>query len=330
MDATRNLPTFLFSIVVLVLLNSCATLHQNFTADDLLVYTAEDDQTLIRRHLPAYIIENPKEQHNRIGTPSVRNRGESDDDIFIAQENPTIYAETRTFRGAREAYTNIIYRIHFAKIPFSLVPFYLGFGKNVGLMVVVTLNSEDMPILFTTVHTCGCYLAFTPTSYMVPEAYPDNWNTKHQNVYGEVLPGFLDFSGTSVAQAAAAIVIRNNTHRVKDIYLTSEDILADYDTAIAAIQPLSSLQHISSGTMRTTSFYEDSGHRNGYVIGSHKPWERLLMSWWALDWNVGQDKRFGRDRKDGPTFYTSLKPWARNESDMRDFLLFLKYWGWEL
>lgn len=54
------------------------------------------------------------------------------------------------------------------------------------------------------------------------------------------------------------------------------------------------------------------------------------MSWWALDWRVGEDKKFGRHTSDGPVFYTSLRPWDRKRSDMRDFAGFLAYWGWRL
>lgn len=51
------------------------------------------------------------------------------------------------------------------------------------------------------------------------------------------------------------------------------------------------------------------------------------MGWWALDGKVGEDKDLGYDIYDGPIFYTSLKPWARNASDLRDFSGFLEYWG---
>lgn len=322
--------TSLLPLVFFLCLTSCATLHQNFNTDDLLVYTAEDDETLARRYLPVFIIENPAEKHNRIGTPRADNRGKSESEIFIATEKPTIYTETRTFTSAKDSYTNVIYRIHFEKIPFSILPFYLSSGKNVGLIVVVTLNSKIEPILYTTVHTCGCYLAFVPTSYMPKDLYPGTWNTERQNVYGEVLTGFLDFKDMALNQATMAIVLRNNTHRVKEMYMVSKDSLVSHNTAIADIQPLTSLQDISSGAMEPTSFYRDFGHANGYVKESSKPWERLFISWWAFDWKVGQDKKFGRDTTDGPVFYTSLKPWARNESDMRDYLTFLHYWGWDL
>ena len=54
------------------------------------------------------------------------------------------------------------------------------------------------------------------------------------------------------------------------------------------------------------------------------------MSWWVFDWRVGEDKKFGKDKNDGILFYTSLKPWDREKSDMRDFVTFLKYWKWNL
>ncbi len=54
------------------------------------------------------------------------------------------------------------------------------------------------------------------------------------------------------------------------------------------------------------------------------------MGWWAFDWRIGEDKKLGKTRDDGIVFYTSLKPWARKASDMRDFEAFLLYWKWGL
>lgn len=321
---------FFLSLLLLIFLTSCATLHQNYNKDDLLVYIADSEETIVRRHLPFFIVENPKEKHNLIGTPSAKDTGNSKEEVLVSHETPTIYGETRSFKGEKDSYTNLIYRVHFEKIPFSLLPFYLSYGKNVGLIVVVTLNSNEVPVLYTTVHTCGCYLAFIPTSYLAQDAYPQNWDTKHQTVYGEKLPGLLDLKGASLSETITAIVIRNNTHRIKDIYLASEEALMNYQTATADIQPLDSLQKIALGSKGATSFYEESDQLNGYVRGSHKPWEKLLISWWAIDGKVGQDKKLGKTIEDGPIFYTSLKPWARTESDMRVFSAFLKYWGWNL
>jgi hypothetical protein len=323
-------PTFLLTLVSLIFLTSCATLPQHLGENNLLAYTADNDETIIMRHLPVFLIENPNEKHNLIGTPGARIAIESEEDIFIAPQPSSIYTETRKFHTSKGSYTNLIYRIHFEKVPFSLFPFHLGSGKNVGLLVVVTVDSAGRPLLFTTVHTCGCYLTFIPTSYMPEEAFPDDWNKERQSVYHETLPGLLRFKGVSPDQAIIVILIKKDSHRVKDIFVSTANFLDDHKTEKAHIQSLDSLQNLPLKDTGSTSFYENFGYRKGYVKGSFKPWEWLLMSWWTLDWRIGQDKKLGKDTEDSPVFYTSLKPWARDDSDMRVFSSFLEYWGWEL
>jgi len=332
----KNVITLLSSVthvsvgLVLLFLTSCATLHQNYNTTDLLVYRADHDDTVMERYLPGFLIENPGEKHNLIGTPTVGDDGGSVGKLYVSDEISTVYTERRSFDTAKDSYSNLIYRIHFKEIPFSIFPFYLGVGKNVGLIVVVTLNSDGLPVLYTTVHTCGCYLAFIPTSYMDQDAFPDDWDRADQSVYGEVLPGILDFKEVSLSKSITTVLIRNNTHRVKDVFISDRENLMDHKTSKARLQPLDLLHHLPQKKGGSASFYQESGEGKGYVRGSSKPWEWLLMSWWVFDGRVGQDKYFGRDRGDGPVFYTSLKPWARNESDMRDFPTFLNYWGWKL
>lgn len=71
-------------------------------------------------------------------------------------------------------------------------------------------------------------------------------------------------------------------------------------------------------------------HSQEVPLGWGKILERLLMSWWALDLYVGEDKAYSIHDKSGAVFYTSLKFWARQASDMKNFPEFLKYWGWNL
>jgi hypothetical protein len=80
----------------------------------------------------------------------------------------------------------------------------------------------------------------------------------------------------------------------------------------------------------TTSFYYDEGLLKGHVKGSVKPWETLLMSLFSLDLFVGTDKAYADTARTGNPFYTSLKPWRRQDSNMWDFPRFLHYWGWRL
>lgn len=316
--------------VLLVLVSACATAPGPPVADRPVAYTGPDNQTLLGRYAPVFFVENHGAAYNRIGTPWAAITPDKKETVSVDPNRPTIYTRQRVFATPGGTYTNLVYRVHFAEIPGGWAPFYLGAGQNIGLLVIVTLNSRDQPVLYTTVHTCGCYLAFIPTSFLPDKAWPEGWQKGRQPVYSETLPGFLDFRGTSPEQSRTLIVLRDGTHRVKDVRLRNTDALRAGPRVAAAFQPLSALEKLPVENGATTSFYESSGARTGYVKGSYKVRERLLMSWWSLDWRVGEDKKFGEDKTDGILFYTSLKPWAREASDLRDFAAFLRYWGWHL
>lgn len=326
MVISRNL----FYIILLQLIVSCAPLAQIRDKNDLLAYIPQtQEQTLLARNLPLFIIEKPDKPYNRIGTPTVALTAEGEGRVFVSHREATIYQEERKFRTARDSYSNLIYRIHFSKTPYDFFPFQIGAGKNVGLFVIVTLNSTNKPVLYTTVHTCGCYLAFFPTTYLPSDAYPPDWPPNKQVVYSMILPSQLDPKDKT--NSTLTILIRDASHRVQDIWLSTREMSKPYATTPVATRPLASLEALPiDGGNRTTSFYETSGERTGYVKESHKLLERLLMSWWSFDWKIGEDKRLGRSNDEPPIFFTSLKPWARDRSDMRDFPVFLAYWGWTL
>ena len=312
-------------LCITVILSSCALSTLENTVPDNIAYVSRADKDAFSRYAPAFIVENGDKLYNRIGTVEAR----MDDDIeqvFVNPKRATLYQEVRSFATPNGKYTNLIYRIHFEKIPGGL-PVYLGAGRNVGSLVVITLDAESgRPLLYTLVNTCGCYLGFVPTAYLAKRFWPDGWSEKQQDIYGEVWPGLLGFPQDD---KRIAIVFRSETHRVKDIVYMQKSVLETLPRQTISVRPLASLEHLElEGD--TTSFYEEDGPRYGYVKGSTKFWERALMSWWALDWRVGEDKKYGRNRDDGITFYTSLKPWAREASDMRDFPAFLHYWGWGL
>jgi hypothetical protein len=94
------------------------------------------------------------------------------------------------------------------------------------------------------------------------------------------------------------------------------------------LAPVTALAALPLGD-RKVSFFEQEGWRRGYVKGNSKPLELLLMSWWALDPKVGRDKALGPPEETGIKLYTSLKFWARNDSDIWNFPDFLNYWGWD-
>ncbi len=315
------------SILILFLLglSSCAGIPGPTQVGSALHYIPEQGNQPLNRQAPVFEIADYRVAHNRIGTV----RAASDSDILIDSDTPALYAEQRQFSTATADYTNLIYRAHFAEVPGGYAPYYLTAGRNVGLLVIVTLDSKGRPLLYTTLHTCGCYLSFTPTTFLPRTMLPADWPKKRQTVFGESLPAYLDYSAPGSDQQRVQIRIRPGSHRVMDIQLVTPEEIPEPTLAVPLL-PLAELNRLPLENGQTTSFYAASGCRAGHVKGSFKTRERLLMSWWALDWNIGQDKYLGVDMQDGPVFYTSLKPWAREASDIRDYAKFLHYWGWNL
>ncbi len=92
------------------------------------------------------------------------------------------------------------------------------------------------------------------------------------------------------------------------------------------LEPTENLNRLPSKN-GPVSLYHTSGILNGHVKGAIKPLETMLMSWLSFDLFVGMDKAYGDT---GNPFYTSLKPWNRQQSDLWHFDRFLRFWGWRL
>lgn len=319
-----GLHVFLFALVLLAgfVLSGCAARPTAIGVSGL-HYTSLDESSRLGRYAPVIVPQETHLSHNKIGSAAARFDQQGNEEIYITTEQPVFYTSERAFtaRSGRQ-YSNLYYRFHFTHVP----QLRLTAGRNVGLYVVITLNQQQQPVLITTVHTCGCYLAFIPTSYLSVEAYPDDWDIASQRVYGEKLPGKLDYPVGFNMGLRPLIYLRSDNHRVMDVELGSLSSLADTPIPVE-MKPVEALERLPLGNGYTSFFHHDGRHQ-GYVKGSFKPWELLLMSWWAFDLHIGSDKQLGDPVETDTVFYTSLKPWARDESNMWLFADFLDYWGW--
>jgi hypothetical protein len=289
------------------------------------------ENSVWNEHAPAFIVYDVEKSYNRIGRPSARHTDNGGVELYVDPDSPVIFTDRRTFETSGGTYTNLIYRIHFEKVPFSLIPFHLTAGSNSGILVIITLNAKGQPILVTNAGTCGCYAAVIPTSNLPEEALPKEWD--HQgliSVYGETLPAMLDYD--NIKAPRLLIQLRPGVHRVMDIAVVEEQNRAVLTQTHRIPTPLESVENLEKIPLNGehTSFYHETGIRKGHVKGSIKPWESLLLSLISLDLFVGSDKVYGDTAKSNNPFYTSLKPWNRKTSDMNDFAGFLKFFGWRL
>ncbi|MBI9076462.1 MAG: hypothetical protein JEZ02_13735 [Desulfatibacillum sp.] len=282
------------------------------------------------RLAPVFLAHGADKDHNRIGTPKAYVKENGKAAVYVDFQKPSFFILKTSFSTEKDDYTNLVYRVHFSKIPFSLIPFTLTAGKNAGLLVVVTLNSQKQPVLVTTVHTCGCYLSIIPTTNLPRDCLPAGWKETPQNVYGEVHPPILDFSPEKGQRLL--IELRPEIHRAMDVRVVGDSFFADWNQAKeeAPLIPAQALEALDADGLGPVSFFYDSGLKTGFVKGSVKTWETLLMSWMALDLFVGTDKAYSPVADKANPFYTSLKPWNRQQSNMWRFKNFLYFWGFNL
>lgn len=326
-------PAAIRIIFLLAALTLAACTHLPFIpeAGPKPAYIVEPDRGLFSTHSPVIALDFPELSYNKIGTPTAELDAEGKERVYVDPSRPTVYVLKLGFETVRGKYTNLYYRVHFERVPFNLLPFNVSAGRNTGLIIVVTLSEKGDPLLYTTVHSCGCYLAIIPTSFLPDDAFPSRWRAGVQRVYGEKLPGLVSFPQGVARGYRPVITLRSGSHRVRAFGIEPEaEIQEAYRLQTSPLLNLEALEALPMQDGSTTSFFETEGASRGYVKGSNKPWEKLFISWWALDWRVGQDKIFRPGGPTDTTFYTSLKFWNRSASDMEDFAAFLRFWGWDL
>ena len=284
--------------------------------------------TLLDRFQPVFVTEHAERSWNRIGTPSARRTADGGEDVYVDPDRATVYRQRIDFEAEGQAFTNLVYRIHFERSPFTWRPFNVGMGRNVGVLAVVTVDARERPLWLTTVQTCGCYHAILPTTLVPAADWPEGWDPEQLVVYGEELPGLLRLPAGGAA-ARFVVQLRDGNHRVMDVSVAPESSLAErYAARPAASRPVDALDALELADGGTTSFFHESGRLRGLVKGAFKPFETALFGWWIHDLHVGRDRRYGpRDRTQ--LFYTSLNPFHKQHSDMWDFPGFLAENGWK-
>lgn len=315
------------TVLLVLLLSGCANYESTIKAGaGLHVIVDNQSSDLLRAFAPVFVLPDSQESYNRIGKV-LAEKSNGYEKIIIDPNQPVIYTAKRPFSTQLGTYTNLVYRVHFQRTPFSLIPFHLAAGKNIGLLIIVTLSENQTPLLVTTVNTCGCYALVIPTAALPPDAYPEDWDNGRQYFYGEMLPTALpSYNPDDVL----LITVRSKVHRVMNVTIDSRKTLMAKDPIIAKMAPLQSLKRLPLERGEVSSLYHNDWPLQGHVKGSIKPWESLLLSLVSLDFYVGMDKEYGETAVSGTPFYTSLFPWNRQASDMNDFARFLNFWGWRL
>lgn len=295
-------------------------------------FVSSEEKDLFHRYAPIFVIEDENIPYNKIGEPKLKRDLKNNIRGYVDFHTPKIYAQKREFITRKGHYTNLIYRVHFQKVPYGFKPFHVTAGKNGGQLVVVTLNDKKEPLFITTVDTCGCYISIIPTNYLPEDAYPKDWVHEPHYRYGEKhTPRICKYPKPFKSDYHPVIYMRTGNHRVSDVIVQNEEVIkAQYGIQEMNMVPITQLEYlqIDDEEERASFYYSDIS--KGMVRDAYKPYEMLFMSWVFFEPNVGWDKKYASSTEILSRFYTSLNPAYRRESDMWVFPRFLKFWGWSL
>jgi hypothetical protein len=267
--------------------------------------------------------------HNRIGTPEARLErglfGGRDVEIGVDPERATLYAGVRDERVGGRDLVQLVYRVHFEKIPLRFSRHFFEAHKHPGLLVLISLDrATGAPLFVTTVHTCGCYRAVLPTAALPDGALPEDWPEDGLRVYGQQLPARLP--AWDARRERLVIRLVADRHRVADVALQS--VLPQGTSRALPLERLDALHRLRAADGSEHSFYYTSGPLKGHVKGAWNPLEGLtIFGLVSLDPTVGMDKEFGDGEETGSPFYTMLRPWKQSGSRLDRFESLLRELG---
>ena len=125
-------------------------------------------QLLAAAYAPSFEVE-IRADHDRFGVLRFR-RGSGAPEVDAAE--PTVYVNAAYTRYGEHVLVQLVYTIWFPERPASGA-FDLLAGRLDGVMWRVTLAPDGEPILYDSIHACGCFHMFFPTPRARPRPAPD-------------------------------------------------------------------------------------------------------------------------------------------------------------
>ena len=123
---------------------------------------------LLNRYSPVFEIDK-KGEFDQIGTMQLDSKG----GVIIDTSTPSVYQRIAFTRIDNKTYVQLIYSIWFSERPASN-PLDLLAGNIDGVMLRITLDHDGTPLLIDSIHACGCYHLFFPTSRLQPRPSPNS------------------------------------------------------------------------------------------------------------------------------------------------------------
>mgnify|MGYP003340295901 CR=1 FL=1 len=122
---------------------------------------------LLRAYAPVFEVETGGD-YDRVGRLQWTRDGTPQVDVT----RPVVYQRVALTRFGEATLLQLVYTAWFSERP-SDHPFDLLAGKLDGVVIRITLSADGDPLVYDTIHPCGCYHMFFPTGRVEAVAAPD-------------------------------------------------------------------------------------------------------------------------------------------------------------
>ena len=191
--------------------------------------------------------------------------------------DPSVYVKTSYIIFEGKPLLQLVYNIWFNERPTENFLNLYG-GHLDGLIWRVTLNEKGQPLIYDTIHDCGCYLAYFPTEQLVFQPKEKGfWNEK---LFVPILAPTLE-KGNRIH-----LRIESNTHYLVNVSTTSPKNISKQKNKLYAMQAYNQLRSI-----KKLNGYESLFNNKGMVTGTERN-ERFLF--WPMGVpSAGQMRQWG-------------------------------------
>ncbi len=194
-----------------------------------------DGRRLLESFAPIWEVD-VASRDDRIGSPEWL-----DGKLSVAVDRPVVYGRFSHTRFGGETLLQLNYMVWFpARTPSR--PIDLLAGELDGIIWRVTLASDGTPLVFDTIHNCGCYHMFFPSEQVerIPGADADEE------------PLFVPQQLRAAPGARAVIRVAAGSHYVQRVYFDQKDVDVSY-----MLQDYHELRSLASADGRRSLFAPD-------------------------------------------------------------------------
>lgn len=249
--------------------------------------TEAELERLYARHAPVFEIDQAGTA-DVIGTPALGD----DDRPRVDTGNPTVYRRLSFARAAGDVLLQLNYIIWFPERP-RTGAFDIQGGRLDGITWRVTLGPDGRPLLYDSMHNCGCYHMFFPVPPMRLRAGFDR----------RLEPPLVPQPGPALAAGMRTVVrVAHGTHYLERVYTAGDPRGAHY-----RFEPLGTLRSLPYADGRRSLYRPD-----GIVAGTDRA-ERWLI--WPMgvpapgamrQWGHHATAFIGRRHFDDPNLVAEL------------------------